>query len=249
MKSEFSAINKKAWDYKSYDYWLKKYGKPQDFANMITAKKEQIVERYLPYMDLENERQSILNIGGSKGKVALALTLLGHKVTIVDISEDGKQYALETAKYLDVKLDYINADILDARFNNEYDIVFMSIGVLHWFENLEKLLAVINLALKPGGTLVICDFHPLLKVLYPVDGKIMDYFDTKPFWGDMPYAKYYENENFPKGLYKEHTLSNIINTIIGAGFNICRFDEYPFHDEKIPCKFIIKAKKIMSDSR
>ena len=43
--------------------------------------------------------------------------------------------------------------------------------------------------------------------------------------------------------------SNIINTIIGAGFNICRFDEYPFHDEKIPCKFIIKAKKIMSDSR
>lgn len=72
---------------------------------------------------------------------------------------------------------------------------------------------------------------------------------AKPFWGDMPYAKYYENENFPKGLYKEHTLSNIINTIIGAGFNICRFDEYPFHDEKIPCKFIIKAKKIMSDSR
>lgn len=247
MKNEFSSINKIAWDYKAYDHWLNKYGTPRDFANMILGQKEQIIERYLPYMDLGNQEKTILNIGGSKGKVALSLALLGHKMTIVDISEDGKQYALEAARCLDVNVEYLNDDILNMTFNNEYDIAFMSIGVLHWFESIEKLFEVINMALKPGGTLVICDFHPLLKVLYPLDGKIMDYFDTTPFLSDMPYAKYYENENFPKGLYKEHTLSNIINTIIEAGFNVCRFDEYPFHDEKIPCKFIIKAKKSTLD--
>ena len=173
--------------------------------------------------------------------------MLGHKITIVDLSEDGKKYALSAASCLDVNIDYINADVLDVEFNSEYDIAFISIGVLHWFENLEKLFETIYYALKPGGMLVICDFHPLLKVLFPVEGKTMDYFDTNPFWGDMPYAKYYENEIFPQGLYKEHTLANIINSIVGVGLNICRFDEFPFRDEKIPCKFIIKAKKTMSE--
>ena len=81
------------------------------------------------------------NICGSCGKKALPLALLGAEVTVFDISEENRRYALEATDAVHVTLGYEVCDVLDVdlfRFGSSFDVVFMEGGVLHYFHDLEN---------------------------------------------------------------------------------------------------------------
>jgi SAM-dependent methyltransferase len=42
-----------------------------------------------------------------------------------------------------------------------YDVVLLEMGVLHYFIDLAPLLAVVKQLLKPGGRLLLREFHPV----------------------------------------------------------------------------------------
>ena len=237
----FSDINKRAWDYDTYDYWTKKYGTPAELAYKIRKNPEKYLKWYTRYLgDVDNK--SILNVCGSNGMLAIALCLMNAQLTIVDISEHGKKYAEECAAAVPVSLRYILCDFMNYHTNELYDILFLYIGIVHFFDDIDMLFKKIYSFTKKGGILIYSDFHPFLKFFY----HNMDYFYSEPFLGEMPYAKYYDEEkrnSFPKCIYREYTLSEIINSVIKAGFKILSFDEKPFKNEKYPCEFIIKAVK------
>lgn len=68
------------------------------------------------------------NICGSCGKKAIPLAILGSEVTIFDISEDNKRYALEVADAANVKIDFVVGDILNIdmkKYGDSFDVVFM----------------------------------------------------------------------------------------------------------------------------
>lgn len=245
-KYDFYDINKNAWDYKSYEYWVKLYGTPSEFALKLKENPREYLKNYISYFD-EFSGKRIINICGSMGKLAIACSLLGSIVTIVDISEHGKRYALELANEASTKIEYYDENILDFKINKMYDISFMYTGIAHYFEDLDLLFDKIFSLTKPGGCLIYSDLHPYLKIQ---DGQNlinkMNYFDSSSVFGEMPLYRYFSNEDkkdAPKCIYREHTLCTIINSIINSGFRIIRFDETPFTSEDFPCKFYIKAVK------
>lgn len=52
------------------------------------------------------------------------------------------------------------------------------------------------------------------------------------------------SKQIPKCQYRKYTISEIINSIIGNGFTLDRFDEHPsWENDKLPGEFTAVAKK------
>lgn len=95
------------------------------------------------------------------------MPLLGADVTVFDISEENRKYALELANYANTVIDYIVGDIYDIDMNkymNSFDVIYLEGGVLHYFSDMDKLMGVLFSILKNGGRMILSDYHPLKDV-------------------------------------------------------------------------------------
>lgn len=248
---EYSLQNKKAWQYNAYDFWRKKAGDPMDRARDILADPEKHLRRYACYFE-RYRGLKVANICGSCGKKAVPLAVLGADVTVFDISEDNRKYALELAEAADVKLAYVVGDVLDIdlkTYGNTFDVVFMEGGILHYFHDIDEFMAIMYAILKPDGKMICSDFHPFGKIIDVPGAKQPegDYFSTEVFQGEMAHAKFFPEEirqNMPLCSYRKYTISEIINAAIKTGFTLDRFDEHPaWTDPKLPGEFTILARK------
>lgn len=248
---DYSLQHKKAWEFDAYNFWVKTSGTPKERAEKDKADPKRMLKQHAAYFD-SFEGVRIANICGSCGKKAIPLALLGADVTIFDISEDNKRYAMETAELAGVSIDFEVCDILKIdmdRYEGYFDVVFMEGGILHYFHDIDEFMSIMNKLLKSGGKLICSDFHPftkisdILKFGQPTPG----YFYSEVFEGEMAHARFYDEEirkQIPKCQYRKYTISEIINGIITAGFTLERFDEHPsWEDEKLPGEFTAVAKK------
>lgn len=108
----YSEENKKAWEYNAYNFWMDNVGKPYDRAQKDLENPIGMLKKYAQYFE-KYDGIKVANICGSCGKKAIPLAILGADVTIFDISEDNKKYALEVAKESKVKIDFVVGDILN----------------------------------------------------------------------------------------------------------------------------------------
>ena len=127
-----SMQNKKAWEYNAYDFWCSHNGSPAEMAEKLKADPLKAIKRHAVYFDAIRGLR-IANICGSCGKKAIPLALLGGDVTVFDISEQNRRYALEVAEAAGVRLDYQVGDVLEidlAKYGGCFDVVFMEGGVI-----------------------------------------------------------------------------------------------------------------------
>lgn len=248
---DYSAQNKRAWEYNAYDFWCSHNGSPAEMAETLKGDPLKAIRRHAAYFDAFVGVR-IANICGSCGKKAVPLALLGAEVTVFDISSDNRRYALEVAAAAGVRLDYQVGDVLEidmAQHGGAFDVVFMEGGVLHYFHNLGQFMGIMHGLLKPGGKLICSDFHPFNKITDALDLQqpTMSYFSTEVFEGEMAHARFYEVEirrNFPKCSYRKYTISEIINSTLAAGFALRHFDEHPAWTKKdLPGEFTLIAAK------
>src|SRR5690625_1031183 len=104
------------------------------------------------------------NICGSNGRKAVPLSLLGADVTVFDISEENKKYALELAHFANTSIDYIVGDIYDidlVKYKNSFDILYLEGGILHYFNDIDKFMAILYSILKIDGKMILSDYHPI----------------------------------------------------------------------------------------
>ncbi len=244
-EKEFSSNNRIAWDFKTYDYWLKRYGTPDVMARNLYNGKDNIFQKYYPYIgDIKGKK--IACVCDSCGRLANSLVLNGAHVTVFDYSTSGKKYASECADCLQQKLEYINVDLSKKieTCGNKFDMVISTVGVLHYFLDINIFMENVASLLKDNGVYILHDFHPFLKL---VDNKSLavqindDYFYSSPFYGYMPY-NFERSEKYPKCLYREYMLKDIFSSLL-TKFNISLFDELRYHEEKYPTSFVIKAIK------
>lgn len=94
---EYTVQNKRAWEYNAYEFWVKQSGTPAERANKVLENPAGMLKRYADYFDTYEDVR-IANICGSCGKKAVPLAVLGAEVTVFDISEENKRYALEVAE-------------------------------------------------------------------------------------------------------------------------------------------------------
>lgn len=248
---DYSIQNKKAWENNAYEFWVKEAGLPANRAQKIVADPIGTLKRYANYFDTFKGIR-VANICGSCGKKAVPLAVLDAVVTVFDISEDNRRYAVELADAAGVIIDYQVGDVLEidmATFGGTFDVVFMEGGVLHYFHDIDQFMGIMHGLLKSGGKLICSDFHPFSKVMDTLDLQqpTMSYFSTDVFEGEMAHARFYDEEmrkQFPKCSYRKYTISEIINAVIHAGFILQRFDEHPsWTDPGIPGEFTIIAIK------
>ena len=242
---DYSAQNKKAWEFNAYDFWIKNSGTPEEMAKKNLENPKKMLRKYAGYFD-KFDGVRIANICGSCGKKAIPLALLGADVTIFDISEHNKRYAMEVAAAANTTINYEVGDVLDIDLNQYggyFDVVFMEGGILHYFHDIDEFMEKMNAILKKGGKMICSDFHPFTKIIDTLgfQWSPMNYFSTEVFEGEMAHARFFDEEtrkNMPKCSYRKYTISEIINSIIGNGFTLQRFDEHPsWENAELPGEF------------
>lgn len=247
--NSISDKNKKAWEYRAYEFWNMNYGTPKDKATQM--KKDP-----LSYLDYHKEFFSnikglkIANVCGSNGRKAVPLALLGSDVTIFDISDENKKYALELADNAGVKIDYVLGDFYDIpldKYSDYFDIIYMEGGILHYFHDLDKFMSLVCSIVKPSGKLILSDFHPFRKISRDIEWTDGNYFDSNLYDGNVAYQSFFpddEQKDFPRCLLRYYTLSEMINATIDSGFILDKFEEHPdYNDGKTPFAFTIYGTK------
>ena len=246
---DYVSQNKRAWEYGTYDYWVRESGTPRERARNIQQNPAGALRKYARYFD-QFDGIRVANICGSCGKKAVPLALLGAEVTIFDLSEENRRYALELAREAGTCIGYEVCNVLEIdldRWQAQFDVVFFEGGILHYFHDLDAFMTVMHRLLRPGGRMICSDFHPYTKIAdilqfgQPTPG----YFFDDVFEGPMPHAG--GNADAPACLYRKYTISQIINSVIGCGFTLRRFDEHPaWTDPSLPGEFTIIATKEVS---
>ena len=207
---EVSQKNKKAWEYRAYEFWNMNYGSPKEKAAEILQNPKACLRYHQKYFE-EVKGLNIANVCGSNGRIAVPLAVLGANVTVFDISEENKRYALELADCAGVSINYEIGDFNNVDFNrygSVFDIAYLEGGILHYFHDIDLFFQGLYDIIKPDGKLILSDFHPFRKIVaigqvgknaQVTDG---DYFDSRVFNGDVAYKSYFpqdEQQLFPDG--------------------------------------------------
>ena len=161
----------------------------------------------------------------------------GAIVTGVDFSDEAIKLAKQLTEQANLKAEFVQANIYDLPevLSGEFDIVYTSVGVLCWLKDLKKWGKIIAHFLKPGGIFYIVDGHPLSHI-FDIDDKEDFVVKYDYFHKDKPMEFIAEGSYASKGKHMEpvkeyewnHSLSDIINSLIDAGLQIQFLKEYPF---------------------
>lgn len=254
-----SQVNKEAWSYRANEFWISDIGQPYDVAKDMLKQPTYYLRRHIEFLG-DVKGRNVVNLLGSCGKKAVPLAILGADVTIVDISEENKKYAMEVAKEANVNLEYIVSDFMELnidKMSDKFDIAYLEGGILHYFSDLNEVAKRIYALLKIGGKLVLNDFHPFRKVLKERDifkgsdslELTGNYFDDELQIGEVAYEKFFsdnEQNKFPKCLLRYWTMGEIISSFASAGFIIEKLVEGPRFDshKNIPGEFTLVALKL-----
>ncbi len=254
---DYSYQNKKAWEYSAYDFWMKEAGSPVERAQKIMENPKGMLKRYVNYFDTYKGLK-VANICGSCGKKAIPLAILGAEVTVFDISEDNKRYALEVAEAAKVNIDFVVGDVLEIdmeKYSGYFDVVFMEGGVLHYFHDIDEFMQIMYNLLKENGKMICSDFHPFTKIsdILNFEQPSMSYFSTEVYEGEVAHARFFDEEmrsRMPRCSYRKYTISEIINAIIRRGFVLEKFDEHPaWTNSNVPGEFTAVAGKRVYSSK
>jgi len=251
--NEQSAKNKIAWEHRAYEFWNRRDGSPEEKAKQILDDPITQLKKHKQYFE-HVAGKKIANLCGSNGRKAVPLALLGADVTVFDISEENKKYALELADSANVSIQYVVTDIYEIdieKYSGHFDMLYLEGGILHYFNDIEKFMSILFSLLKDNGVMVLSDFHPLRRCIvsnstnqYQVQ---QSYFDEALHNGDVAYKHYFdehEQQDFPDTSIRLYTLSEIINSVIASGFKLMKFEEHRgWNNENIPWEFTILANK------
>jgi SAM-dependent methyltransferase len=178
--------------------------------------------------------KSLLHLQCHFGMDTISWSRLGAKAIGVDFSDTAIELAKELAKRAGTDTEFVCSDVFDLRDNlgGQYDIVFTSIGVLCWLHDVGEWGRIVSHYLKLGGTFLLVESHPIMWIFDDeAEGlKVSNsYWHTKdPFSYEQvgTYANRDAEVTNMKSFEWQHTISDVLNSIIDAGLVIEHVGEY-----------------------
>ena len=236
-------LNRDAWNAERYDAWVGAIGTPEAEARVLLADPAYKLRRLLPHLgDVMGKR--ICSVQGSNGRVAVAFALLGGDVTVLDFAEENRRYALQLAAAAGVEIDYRLCDVIEAGALGlePFDAVVMELGILHYHQDLDRFFVVMAGLAAPGGLLVLNEFHPVQRKLFPRSANgTNDYFRAELVMGEAPNPTG-DGRSLGQCALRFWTLGEIVTAVIEAGFRVMRLEEHPdWTDPLIPGTFTLVA--------
>jgi SAM-dependent methyltransferase len=185
--------------------------------------------------------RTLLHLQCHFGMDTLSWSRLGADVTGVDFSEKAIALARSLNDRLGLKARFVCSDVYDLPriLDEEFDIVFTSLGVLCWLPDISNWAAVIARYLKRGGFFYLREAHPFIQVFD--NRRAATGLDVRYSYFHRPEPTRWE----PEGCYADpnarvvnpsfewtHSLSDVINALLGAGLALEYLHEFPYlsHD-------------------
>lgn len=176
--------------------------------------------------------KSILHLQCHFGQDTISLARMGAKSVGVDLSDKAIDSAKLLATEINVDSEFICCDVYDLpnHLDRKFDIVFTSYGTIGWLPDMDKWATTISNFLKPGGTFIFAEFHPVVWMFDDNFEKIgYRYFNSGEIV-ETESGTYADPDAKIEQQYIcwNHGLSEVINALIGSGLEINRLDEYDY---------------------
>ena len=232
--NRFEDANRELWD-ELTGVHIKSYGIEKFLAGRSTLDEIQL-------RDLGNLKgKSLLHLQCHFGLDSLSLAREGAIVTAVDFSERAIEEARKLSAKSGIPARFIHSNIYDIEqhLDNTFDVVYTSQGVLCWLKDLPEWARIISRYLKPGGMFYIMESHPILHIFEDTGPRLSEiihsYFhlDEPIMWDDNAPDYSDPTYHWSKVSYEWlWSISDIVNSLIGAGLTIDFITEY----DKLFCK-------------
>ena len=240
MNKRYFEANKELWD----EFARLHYETESEFYSVKSFLNGESTLKSYELKEMGNVKgKSLLHLQCHFGLDTLSWAREGAIVTGIDFSSEAIRLANLLANQAKIEAKFIESNIYDLPkvLFEKFDIVYTSIGVLCWLNNLKVWGQIIANFLKPSGFFYIAENHPFSHVFDNVTNDInnlqiyYNYFcepEPMEFIADGTYAL--EGSKFkPKKEYEwNHSISEIINSLIEAGLRIEFLNEYPFSIDK-----------------
>jgi 2-polyprenyl-3-methyl-5-hydroxy-6-metoxy-1,4-benzoquinol methylase len=224
---DYIEINKNSWNektevhYKSEFYNVEAFLKGKDTLNNVEI---------ALLGDIEGKK--ILHLQCHFGLDTISLARRGAQVTGVDFSEKAIDKARELNERLGTHAAFIQCDVYSLHYvlKEEFDIVFTSYGVLGWLPDMTQWARVVQHFLKPGGSLVLVEFHPVVWMFsYDFSRVEYNYMDAAPIIEELE-GTYTDKEADikTKTVSWNHGLATVLNSLVKAGLVLTDINEYNF---------------------
>lgn len=227
MEKNYLEINRKLWNTRTAVHYESDFYGVNEFIRGGTSLQSIELER------LGNlEGKKVLHLQCHFGQDSISLARLGAEVTAIDLSDKAIEKARELAAACGEKVQFICCDLYDLpeQLSGEFDLVFTSYGVIGWLPDLGKWASVISHFLKPGGELLLVEFHPLVWIYDPDFTHIAySYFNCEAIVETE--SGTYTDPDAPINLDSvcwNHPTSDVLNSLIGHGLEINSFEEFDY---------------------
>ncbi len=189
-----------------------------------------------------HEGTSLLHLQCHFGLDTLSWARLGADVVGVDLSNESIALARRLAAEagLSRRADFVCSDVYEADpylRDRLFDVVFVSWGAIEWLPDLAPWAALIARRLKPGGLFYMAEIHPFASCYEEVPGERTirigyNYFAASDEPSvDAVERSYADPHTALHGLTAwgwEHSLSQIIGSVLDAGLRLRHLREFPF---------------------
>ncbi len=260
---DYRKINRELWNAKTEVHFESEFYDVKSFLagkNSLNAPELQLLG--------DVAGKSLLHLQCHFGMDTLSLWRMGARVAGVDISDRAIERANELTEKLGAEARFLRSDIYDLPgvLNEAFDLVFTSYGTIGWLPDMDGWAEVIAHFLKPGGTFVIVDFHPVLWMFSEDFRSIKyDYFNTAPLVEEIEGT--YADRSAPiknQAVSWNHSLSEVLGALLKHGLVLELFREYDYSpyncfentveiepgkyqirglEGKIPMMFALRARK------
>jgi len=191
--------------------------------------------------------KSLLHLQCHFGLNTLSWARLGAKATGIDFSDTAIELAREIARKVGVDAEFICSNVYDLPkvLDKQYDIVFTSIGVLCWLQDINEWGRIVTRYLKPYGTFLLVESHPIMWIFDDESNELRIKYsywhsDEPLSWEtDGTYADEAAEIKNRRSYEWQHTISDVLNSLIRAGLRIEEVKEYPY----LPWRYVKKAVK------
>jgi SAM-dependent methyltransferase len=166
------------------------------------------------------------------GQDTLSLSRMGAHATGIDFSPKAIDTARSLARELSLDAQFVCADVHEAPgcLSKPADMVFTTYGVLGWMPDMTRWARVVADCLKPGGELLLVEFHP---VIWMYDNGFVrpaySYFNGAPII-ETEEGTYADSSApiFLTSVGWNHSIGEVFGALRAAGMDVVHLAEYDY---------------------
>jgi SAM-dependent methyltransferase len=198
--------------------------------------------------DIAGKRLVHLQCNAGQDTLSLAARL-GAEVVGVDISDTAIDAATRLSQDSHIAAEFVRADVYDflddPGQSGAFDVAFASYGAICWLSDLPRWAAGLARILRPGGRVVVMEFHPVAMMFDESLTMAFPYFRGPPQVSDEGIGDYVGLSGAglaPMGFeagaqdfVNEHpcyewswAVSDLVTALLGAGLSLEAVREWPY---------------------